>query len=291
MKEIAERQNSAQSLKIQFAARFLFNRAEIENYFIWFLLILSSIAGFSSTKYPSFIITGIIFVIDFAVYALMTKTAKDIQQAANLRNLFDRYVFGLPQALKTSDIDELYETAEKLKLNHSEKYRIQTTHNGSDTPPGVKDWYNTNIKVPNHIPAIFFLIKENIWWDQKMVDFKIALYSIIILIVGILSVILCYNANLDTIFVIILGNSALLLRLRNRIAVHLKYRELSVIIDNYASEHNDSATEDDIVYLQKKIEERRMLEIVHCNLIHSIYSKSLHNIYESIHNNRIDSDK
>jgi len=287
MKEIAHRQNEPKALKIQFASRMLFNRAETENYIVWGLCLISALAGFLSDNLDAWIVSIVIIIADLLAFAFERRMEKDILQAADLRSMFDRYVFGMPQLLTEEASDVLYEVAEDLALKFPEEYKIQTTHTGSDTPPGVKDWYNTNIDIPAHTSPAFSLIKENKWWDRKMVRSKNIAYTAAALIVIIPTVVLCHNMPLADILVILAGILGLLIRLGERILTMNKYQKLSVQIDGYVENYENFAPSKGLSVLQNAIEERRHLPVVHCNAIHTKLAEKLHKKYEAIHKKRI----
>ena len=287
MKEIARRQNEPKSLKIQFASRMLFNRAEIENNIVWMLCLISALASFAGSNIASWIVATVIIVADLLALALEKRMERDILQAADLRSMFDRYVFGMPQLLTEESSDVLCEIAEDLSIRYPKAYRIQTTHTGSDTPPGVKDWYNTNIEFPDHTAPVFYLIKENKWWDRNMVRSKTIAYTAATLIVVVLAVVLGHDMPLSDIIVIIAGNLGLLIRLSGRILTMYKYQRMSIQLDGFVEKYDSFTPGKGLDVLQNAIEERRRLPIVHCNAIHTKLAKKLHEKYEAIHTNRM----
>lgn len=287
MKEIARRQNEPKPLKIQFASRMLFNRAEVENYIVWMLYLVSAIAGLVGNGSATWIAAAVIIVSDLLALALEKRMERDILQAADMRSMFDRYVFGMPQQLTGEASDVLCEVAEDLVIRYPEKHRIQTTHTGSDTPPGVKDWYNTNIDIPAHTAPAFSLIKENKWWDRKMVRSKNIAYTAATLIVVIPSVVLGHNMPLADIIVILAGILGLLIRLGGRILTMYQYQRISIQLDGFVEKYDNFAPDKGLDVLQNAIEERRRLPIVHCNAIHTKLAKKLHEKYEAIHTKRI----
>ena len=287
MKDIARRQNEPKPLKIQFASRMLFNRAEIENYIVWVLYLVSALAGFVGNDSATWIAATVIIVTDLLALALEKRMERDILQAADLRSMFDRYVFGMPQLLTEEASDVLCEVAKDLAIRYPEEYRIQTTHTGSDTPPGVKDWYNTNIDIPAHTAPVFSLIKENKWWDRKMVRSKNIAYTAAALIVVTPAVVLGHDMPLADIIVILAGILGLLIRLGGRILTMYQYQRMSIQLDGFVEKYYNFAPDKGLDVLQNAIEERRRLPIVHCNAIHTKLSKKLHEKYEAIHTKRI----
>ena len=287
MKEIAHRQNEQKPLKIQFASRMLFNRAERENYIVWLLYLVSALAGFVGGNFAPWIAATVIIVADLLAYALEKRMEKDILQAADLRSIFDRYVFGMPQLLTEDASDTLCEVAEDLAIRYPKEYRIQTTHTGSDTPPGVKDWYNTNIDIPAHTTPVFSLIKENKWWDKKMVRSKNIAYTAATLLVLIPAVILGHSMPLADIIVILAGILGILIRLGSRILTMYQYQKMSIQLDGFVEKYDNFAPDKGLDVLQNAIEKRRRLPVVHCNAIHTKLAKKLHEKYRAIHTTRI----
>ena len=285
IKEIAQRQNEPKPLKIQFASRMLFNRAEAENYIVWLLCLVSALTGFVGSNVAPWIAATVIIVADFLALALEKRMERDIHQAADLRSIFDRYVFGMPQLLTEEDSDMLCEVAEDLVIRHPEEYRVQTTHTGTDTPPGVKDWYDTNINIPTHTAPAFSLIKQNKWWDRKMVRSKNIAYAAASLIILIPAVVLGHNMPLADIIVIFAGTLGLFIRLGGRILTMYQYQRMSIQLDGFVEKYDNFAPDKGLDVLQNAIEERRRLPIVHCNAIHTKLAKKLHKKYEAIHTN------
>lgn len=287
MKEIARRQNEPKPLKILFASRKLFNRAEIENYIIWGLYLVSALAGFVGSNSAKWIAPTVIIVANLLSLALEKRMERDILQAADLRSMFERYVFGMPQLLTQDASDTLCEVAEDLAIKYPEEYRTQITHIGSDTPPGVKDWYNTNIDIPVHTTPVFSLIKENKWWDKKMVRSKNIAYTATALLVIIPAVIIGHNMPLVDIIVILAGILGVLIRLSSRIFTMYQYQKISIQLDGFVEKYDNFTPDKGLEVLQNAIEERRHLPIVHCNAIHTKLAKKLHKKYETTHTKRI----
>lgn len=288
MKEISRRQNESKPLKIQFTSRMLFNRAERENYFVWVLYVISALMSLLNNDFPKWVTPLAIIVFDLLALALEQKMKKDIIQAANLRSLFDRYVFGMPQVITREDSDELYEIVEDMVKRHPEKYRIQITHTGSDTPPGVKNWYNTNIDISTHTVPAFYLIKENKWWDKKMVRSKNVAYIVLALIVIIPTAFFGHCMPLSDIIVVLAGILGLLIRLGSKIITMCRYQKISNQLDGFVKEYDNFVSDKGLNVLQNTIEERRRLPLVHCNAIHTRLSKKLNNKYDTIYTDQID---
>lgn len=287
MKEIARRQNESQPLKIQFASRMLFNRAENENYGIWVLCTVSALAGFVNSSIPVWIAPAIIIAADLFAYLLEKKMERDINHAADLRSMFDRYVFGMPQICSEEEADVLYELAENMAMRYPDEYTIQTTHTGNDTPPGVKNWYNTDVDIPDNASPVFPLMKENKWWDAKMVHSKNITYGAASLFVVIPAIIWGRNMQFTDMIIVAAGILGLLIRLGERLLVMWNYKKLSIQIDGFVDAFDSFSQEKGLDVIQNAIEERRHLPIVHCNALHTRLAKKLHEKYAAIHNKRI----
>lgn len=265
----------------------LFNRAEVENYIIWVLCVVSALAGFVSGTFAEWIAPTVIITADLLAFALEKKMESDILQAAGLRSMFDRYVFGMPQIHSEEAADALYEVADDLAIKHPEEFTLQTTHTGSDTPPGVKDWYNTNIDLPAHTTPVFLLMKENTWWDKKMVRNKNCIYTVVALMVVIPVAFLGQSTLFTDVLFILAGILGLLIRLGERIFTMCKYQKISNQIDGYVDNYESFTPGKGLDVLQNAIEERRCLPIVHCNAIHLKLAKKLHEKYNAIHRKRL----
>ena len=89
-KKIEKRQNEELSLACQFVARHYYNRAELFNYIIWGLCIISVLTIFIPDT-TNWIILGIPLFLDIIVLALEKLFGDCISIAAKLRNYFDSY--------------------------------------------------------------------------------------------------------------------------------------------------------------------------------------------------------
>ena len=109
---INNRQNEEQYLKIQYAARRLFNEAEKINYLSWIFCLLSALMIFVPDNTIKIISIGIPILLDiFALISNFIFTNK-LQSAANLRNYFDAEVLVINEdeytQLEKQKIRELY---------------------------------------------------------------------------------------------------------------------------------------------------------------------------------------
>lgn len=283
MEKIAARQNEAWPLRMQFAARMLYNKAEKKNYAIWVLCIISTIMGFIASILPAWLASVVILLVDSLAFVFGIQMEKNIRQAAGLRGMFDRFVFGMPLDTAEDNTAELREVAVNLSEKYPREYEHQTTHDGSDVPPGVKDWYNTKIAVKEGFPPAFFLIKENKWWDKQMNRYKYILCLVVFIIIATLMLVCMKSLTLADIIIFVSGILGLLIRLIERIVVAIKSHDGGVEINKLIDVFANFDPNEGLKILQSEIDSYRSLPVVHCSFFHTKFAKKLHKKYSAIH--------
>lgn len=281
MKEIAKRQNEELYLKLQFAARKLFNRAEITSYLTWLFCMISVVVGLLCSNDSHFIFAIITIVSEVAALFFDKYTAQTILNAADLRALFDHHILNLPLPKTEKPREELFEIAEKLKQNYYKEYLCQINNTGKQQPPGVKDWYDTEVDVPEGSCAAYFIFKENKYWDKKMVAFKTAMSIIAIIVVAVTLYIVYSNHSLSSFIWIVTGSLALFVKIVERLIVMIHYHDASVRIDTLLSIFDTLGKDKAIPEIQKAINIRRKLPVVHINLFHKIKAYTYHFLYRA----------
>ena len=283
MKEIAKRQNEELYLKLQFAARKLFNRAEITSYLTWLFCMISVVVSLLCNNDSHFIFAIIIIVSELAALFFNNYTAQIIQNAADLRALFDHHILNLPPPHTTNPKEVLFEIAEKLKQNYYKDYLCQVNHTGKQQPPGVKDWYDTEVDVPEGSCAAYFIFNENKYWDGKMVAFKRAVGSVALIAFAVILYIVYLNLSLSSFIWIVTGSLALFVKIVERLIVMRHYHDASVKIDTLLSIFDTLGKDKAIPEIQNAINIRRRLPVVHINLFHKIKAYTYHFLYRQSH--------
>jgi len=140
-KKIQQKQNESFFLKCQFAARYNFNKAEIMNRLVWLCCFLSAISIFIPNT-MTWLVICVPLIIDIIGIILEIVFRNSIANAALLRNYFDAEVLSInTKQYSDSEIRKIKSIIEKTCRLHSKKCSEQIKNNGSDSPPGVKDWY------------------------------------------------------------------------------------------------------------------------------------------------------
>lgn len=284
MNIITEKQNEPDKLKLQYAARVFYNRAEKCNYIIWVLCILSSVmVFFSNSGTATTFVIVIIFFSDIFAFCLNKYMKKAVIIAADFKKLFDRQVFGEEiDCINTQNpYEKLTEFKEKLIMEKAIEFTVQSANSGADNPPGVKNWYyvdpNTQVDV-----AIFECQKQNVWWDKKISAYQRLFVTIVVVLVVIIAILL-FRANiLSEIVLIIFSQVWLLIKICERILTACNYKKISIEIDTIVNSFVDFSERKGIYNLQSKIEKRREIPLTHINLFHKNVAPQLTDLYLKI---------
>ena len=281
--EISNRQNSEKMLSIQYAARKYFNIAELQNYIIWTLIIIASIVGLPFNWHSS-VQSAITISTAIAIYIFEKEKDKNINSGADLREYFDHYLFGLPYEKKNEVY--LFELADTIIQRYPEEYRVQAANTGKDTPPGVRNWYDS-VYIDNcKTNPIFHCQCENKWWDKIMSKFGRGIcYAMLFGLISIF-VILYRNKSICDILAVAAAFIEIGIILAVKILNWRKYDNQSIRIESIIENYDNYADEKGAIILQHAIDERRHLPIVHFNFIHSKLSSQLHDRYARINRMR-----
>lgn len=279
MKEIAKRQNEELYLKLQFAACKLFNRAELTGYLTWFFCMVSVVVGLLCGNDSHFIFAIIIIVSEVTALFFDKYTAQTILNAADLRALFDHHVLNLPLPKTEKPKEELLEIAENLKQNHYKEYSYQVSHTGKQQPPGVKDWYDTEVDVPEGSCAAYYVFKNNQWWDKKMVLFKTVISIALLIAVILVFIFIFLNHSFSDSLWFVVGSLALTVKIVERIVISTRYHDASVKIDTLLNIFDTLGKDKAIPEIQNAITARRRLPVVHINLFHNVKAFAYHLLF------------
>ena len=250
--DIAERQNEPFMLKIQYAARFCYNLAEKQNYFVWLFCFISAFSIFLPDGLPEYLPLVVPFTADIIAWILMTFVNKNVQKGADLRKYFDVYSVNI-----STD-----------QYSESEKRR----------PPGVHDWYMFS-KQYNGLEAKFECQRQNTWWDKKLFPIKCAVTA---LVFGIAVIVFVTVAIWNGFFKTLLCSAGLLTKLFERVVDNGKYCILSIKIDGAQQTLEAHLTIEGVEQLQALINERRAVNILGINLLHKKLANKLTKKYNNI---------
>lgn len=270
MKKINQRQNEDLSLSVQFMARYYFNRAEILNIVCWVLCLLSFLCLLLPNELPQLLICVIPLIIDVSAGVLDYCFNQSINYGSKFREIFDNYVFGFSNNLELDE--ELKEKMIKASKKHAVNLSIQKKNTALDNPPGVRNWYKTDIDLTDY-DAIFTCQKENKKWEKRLFIWSI-LFRIVLFIGFVLFLLIIVSLKNVTLCQVILS-SILLFRIFSRLWLNIKYFILNNSIDGVISTLEIEKSEKQIIYLQSKINEKRRMGVVGVNFIYKLLAKKI----------------
>lgn len=282
MNKITAKQNEPDQLKLQYAASIFYNRAEISNYIVWVLCLLSAAMVFLS-GYTSAVPFAIIFFSDIFAFVLKKYMERAVFVAADFRKLFDRNVFELENDCVNTrnNFDRLAELREKVIARNFRDFTVQSENTGRNEPPGVKNWYDTNADMSG-AAATFECQKENVWWDKKISVYQWLFFGVITILLISVVALLLRAKSLAEVLLILLSEAGLLIRLCERITVIYKYKKVSIEIDTIVSSFDAFAEHKGVSTLQSKIEQRREIPMTHMNYLHKKAARKLTELYTKV---------
>lgn len=272
-KSIMERQNEEKMLRYQFSARRHFNLAEKWNYACWALLAVSWVSMFLPVTEPLNTIRSVgIVVIDLIATFCAAHTEKNTQLASALRAHFDAYVFSLEKLSDFGNNWELNEITLKNKERFPQEFDIQTKHNGSDVPPGVKDWYEID-ESKEGIAAILECHGLNTRWETRLEKYRIIAFIVmLVLLISIMVAMLCISAVGP--LTVLLSSVGLIIHICKRINISLHRYRVMIQINTLRDAVEVSNTLDSVVLLQKNINEYRAFPVLGIDLVHKLRAKT-----------------
>ena len=225
---IQERQNDEALLKIQYAARVSFNSAEKFNHFAWIACIVSAFSIFLPSGWPMCIINGIPFIADIFAFLFSIVTSWKVKQASTLRKYFDSYVLDIQlNQFSETELRKIREQTEKIYLKSPINAAIQMSNTGSDSPPGVRNWY-TFSEFYDGLDAQFECQRQNTWWNSKMVMIRTIATVVVLFVVGGIFIALLLSNNILN---ILLCSAGILIKICERIIENWRYLCISRQID------------------------------------------------------------
>ncbi len=279
-KKIEKRQNEELSLACQFVARHYYNRAELFNYIIWGLCIVSVLTIFIPDT-TNWIILGIPLFLNIIVLVLEKIFGDSVSIAAKLRNYFDSYVLNIGMSkYSESDVRYIKETVSKVIEHYPEDYAVQIKNTGSEIPPGVRNWYEFS-RDYSDTEVKYECQRLNCWWNNEMTKQRIVCYIFVFVVLGILLVLGIILDWEKSILRIILC-SGIIFKTFERIVANFKYRKVSLQIEGASKILDGCQNEANIMALQELIEARREISVLEINAIHKRIAKKLSERYRKI---------
>lgn len=281
-KEICEKQNIDDNLIIQAAAGHYYNFAEHLNYACWGLCAVSIILSFFTNNWI-IVIIGIISDLLALIFGFMISKYTNI--AGDLRGQFDDCVLMATDKREEKEKRRLREIALKYSFRWRKSCQMQIHNNGRDIPPGKKDWYEFSNEY-NSMQAQIECLKQNIWWNDKLLDYRrIAVLLIHFLI--IISVVVALIIAKPPFVGIINVAGVLVFRYIDRVWQNIKYWKTTI----KAETSLDIVSEHPSLYGINKcmdyINEYRHITVFANSFIHRKIANKLSGLYSKITSNKI----
>ena len=280
--EIIQKQNDDGMLKCQYAARKYYNQAEILNYISWVIAFISSITFFipESLGVISLIIP---FIINILTLILSYSIKCNVKLGAQMRNFFDEKVLGIGNSFSASDEHKIWEKANTLIEARNNTFAYQSTHNGKDKPPGLKDWYVFTKSKYTPKEAVFECQKQNYWWTEKLYRKRIQIYIIVAIISLFISVIGFLISPLKTFLCLF----SFVLKLCTDIVEFTHCNQAMKSISTITNLKIESLNQSTLEELQQHIKERREIQILEMNYFHKKNAYKWSSLYETTSIDRI----
>lgn len=275
---IFQRQNNEDILDLLYSQKVSYDKAEIHNRIGWgmtaLLMILTVGKLFISSWEQSFSVIELIIAV--GIFAVDYKTKILINWGAETKGLIDSILFDFP----IQNREKLIEYAIKIKNKNKDDYELKTTHRGDDNIRGVRDWY-TEYSSNNHYKVILNCQKENVWWNEKLVNYykKIIVIFIGISILLALVFISYFAIKIDFAWGLMILGSTILIRSIEQIMTirtYIKAMEHAQAKVELIEADSNNLNMESLQSLQKNIEENRKSGFLVPSWVHYIYSKYLH---------------
>ena len=271
--EINKKQNEDKMLELQYYARKQYNKSVTISEINIAVILISIILEILNMN--NIYISGLLFIIFLALEFL---TNKCIKNAAKARNIFDDILFKFNI---TEDYDKIKEKAYRICLKNKRDFEIQKRNTGTDNPPGLKDWYTKNDgKNMNEIILKFQI--ENTRWDKEITNIDLKVFLTILFVLVCVGVIKYFNKPLHELIKCLFVTIELVWEIIKRIKFYYDYnknlRNRECLINEFS---NNRVSKNNLISLQKLIEERRKLNLVPLNSIHNKISQKMHDIIKN----------
>ena len=274
--EILRKQNDEGMLKCQYAARTYYNRAEIESNISWILALIAAAIVFIPDK-VGVILLIIPIIIDIATFILNYLVERNVKSGAQMRNFFDAKVLGICDSYSPSEEHGIWEKANTTVTAKKSTFIYQSTHNGKDTPPGLKDWYVFSKTYSTSEEAVFECQKQNFWWTDKLYQKRIRIYIITAVVFFFIAIIGFCFSPLKTILCLVSFAVKLCADIRGSVQCSHVMQSIKTLSDLQSTAINPSIIES----LQEKIKERREIQILESNKFHNKNARKWSILYKN----------
>lgn len=275
--EITRRQNDEGMLKCQYAARKYYNCAEIASYISWILALIGAVIVFV----PNSVGVGLLVIpviIDIITLILQHLVEQNVKNGAQMRNFFDARVLGICNSYSSSEERDIWEKANTIVNADKDAFSYQCTHSGKDSPPGLKDWYVFTKTYSTPEGAVFECQKQNFWWTDKLYKSRIIFYIFIGAVLFVIANIGVHYSPLKTVLCLISIAVNLCTDIFGSLHCSHVMQSIKAITELQNAAINQYVIED----LQKLIKERREIQLLEINRIHSKNAPKWSKLYEAI---------
>lgn len=274
--EIQERQNSPNMLHFQYAARWHYNRAEIQNNIVWLFCIIAWLSAFFQNISMWFI--AVAFIMDVSGAIMNWRMSTHVSLAADFRKFFDTYVFKLRvEQMNPIEKQTFIERSIDIVNKNPQIAKIQMSNTGHDNPPGVRNWYEFTVPLSNS-DAIFECQKINSWWNKKITYHRLkkSILGVLLFVPIIITILVLVNTS---IVMIIFSSAGLVLKCVERLVQNIRYYLLSSKIDGAIEVLSKKRNLDNIMELQSFIDKRRAMPVLENNVSHKKHAKEYSVLY------------
>lgn len=274
MQGILKRQNEPEMLQVQFVSKFFFNVAEKTNKCATYLALIPLLCILPYPDSWNVVVTTIAVAIDISVIVLMLITNRCVNNAADLRAYFDDCVL---YSSKKKLSNRLNGWVYRIVRVFSKQAETSMSNTGSDTPPGVRNWYGLK-SAANHNEAVVKCLSENRWWDEKLNIHRVIGTAIFLFVVVVLTAVLIFAIGIEW-YVVLLAVIQLILRLSERLVTNIKYHNATERLKGAYNVLDRSHTKANQKSVQEAINTRRHIAVLGSNWWHKKRAKKLSEEY------------
>lgn len=280
MNHITSRENEEELLHVQCAARYSFNRAEYDNYVIWACCLLATLLPWFSPYIKESYLSYASACLQLIAFVIALQLEKCVRTAAHLRNYFDSYVLDIDHpSYSKHQIDEIIVLSTELVRRHAKWSQIQMENTGSDTPPGVRNWYEVSDDLSPR-DTIYECQRQNWWWENELAKDKLRAVAVCMLFVLVL-LSLSYYFVRPTIITVLTSFTGLFTQSVTRFIAYWKNERISHKIEGAVETIAESHAKANEEHLQHLINERREILVLGFNHLYRKKCKQLTELYRS----------
>lgn len=270
---IFEKQNKPEILEMQSAAKLYYSSTPFYDNLIYIVGIVTCLlsALLPENWYFNTMLIVLNIILIFSDYII----ARERNKAAKIREYIDAYLYDLKCDIDEEEVRELT-LAQKKK--HPKLIELYCKNTGNDKPRGVRNWYS-NYSDKDKWAEIVSCQKENLFFDKKIRDKFFIRIIISDIVVFMIVVIISLKTNI--LRALLQSLEAICKSVQKTYKVY-ELKNFYNEVESYIAGCKNKYKEHDIIKIQKKINERRKMNIDIPNSIHKKFSNELHDDYKYI---------